>query len=397
MCFKRRFFKFIPFFLLIGFIFPGRLSAEETVAKPTVIFFHSLHCAKCVKLKAEFMPKLEEQFKGGFIIDYRDIGNIENYKFLLGLREQYGYRGNNDLPVVFLDGRFLSGKKQVEDNLARLIREALSGKQKMTGGSIISADLMRNFLSFRPMAVAAAGLIDGINPCAFTVIVFFISFLALQGYRKRELAVIGLSFISAVFITYLFIGLGFFNFLYRLNEFWVLARIVNLSIGLFSISLGVIAVYDFCKFKKTKDTSGLILQLPEAVKDQIRRIIGLHYRRDKNKKEEKKSKSHALRLIGSALITGFLVSILEAICTGQTYLPTISFILKSGQLRLYALGYLLLYNFLFIIPLLLIFIFALSGVTSAQFSAILKRNMPLVKILMAILFFGLGILIIQGL
>jgi len=342
------------------------------------------------------MPKLKEKFRGGFIIDYRDIGNLENYKLLISLREQYGYKGNNNLPVVFLGGRFLSGKEQIEDNLARLIGEALSGSRGSEGGPIIPADLIRSFLSFRPMAVAGAGLIDGINPCAFTVIVFFISFLALQGYRKRELVVIGLSFISAVFITYLFIGLGFFNFLYRLNQFWVLARMVNLSIGLFSISLGVMAIYDFCKFKKTKDSSGLILQLPQAVKNQIHRIIGLHYRLDKNKKEEGEPRRHTLRLISSALISGFLVSILEAICTGQTYLPTISFILKSGQLRLYALGYLLLYNFMFIIPLVSIFIFALSGVTSAQFSSILKKNMPLIKILMAILFFGLGIFLIKN-
>ena len=154
------------------------------------------------------------------------------------------------------------------------------------------------------------------------------------------------------------------------------------------------AVYDFCKFKKTKDASGLILQLPQAVKNQIHRIIGLHYRIDKNKKEAQAPKRVILRLVSSALITGFLVSILEAICTGQTYLPTITFILKSGQLRLYALGYLLLYNFMFIIPLLIIFIFALLGVTNAQFTAYLKKNMLMIKIAMAILFFGLGTFLI---
>jgi len=94
------------------------------------------------------------------------------------------------------------------------------------------------------------------------------------------------------------------------------------------------------------------------------------------------------------LFTGFLVSVLEAICTGQTYLPTITFILKTTDLKLQALAYLLFYNFMFILPLLIIFFFALWGATSGQFAHFLKRHLLSIKILMAVLFFGLGIFLI---
>jgi cytochrome c biogenesis protein CcdA len=86
-----------------------------------------------------------------------------------------------------------------------------------------------------------------------------------------------------------------------------------------------------------------------------------------------------------------LVSLLEAVCTGQVYLPTISFVLKSTTLKLEALGYLLLYNFMFIAPLVVIFVLALLGTSSQQFSGFLKKHLGLIKILMVILFFGLGV------
>ena len=254
-------------------------------------------------------------------------------------------------------------------------------------------DLTQRLRSFSPFAVVSAGLIDGINPCAFTVIVFFISFLALQGYRKRELIAIGLSFIFSVFLTYLLIGLGLFGFLYRLEAFWHISRIVNVSIGIFSIILGVLCVYDFLKFRQTAKTEGLILQLPAAVKKQIHSIIGLTYRKSRQQGDSA-SRVSVSRLILSALVTGFLVSILEAVCTGQVYLPTITLILKANGMNLQALAYLTLYNLMFILPLFIIFILALEGVSSEQFAHFLKKHLVLIKLFMAVLFFALGAFLI---
>jgi cytochrome c biogenesis protein CcdA len=76
------------------------------------------------------------------------------------------------------------------------------------------------------------------------------------------------------------------------------------------------------------------------------------------------------------------------------YLPTIAFVLKASPLKLQALGYLLLYNIMFIVPLIVIFVLALMGTTSSQFSAFLKKHLGLIKIFMAVLFFSLGIFLI---
>ena len=352
------------------------------------------------------MPDIEREFKGRIQIEYRDIADIENYKLLLSLKEEYGSKLEHILPVFFFSGHFLNGRGQIKEALRVLISKSLSHKPEGSGlasdsqsqkpegkQGLPKIDLLAYFRTFEPLAIVSAGLTDGINPCAFTVIVFFITFLSLQGYKKRELIIIGLAFIFAVFITYLAIGLGLFSFLYRIRGFWLISRIFNLTVGILSIILGILAVYDFFKFKRTAQTEGLLLQLPQAVKNQIHSLIGLHYRRTKEE-GARILKPHILRLALSALIVGFLVSILEAVCTGQVYLPTITFVLKITRFKLQALGYLILYNIMFIVPLFIIFLFALLGVTSEQFSRILRKHLSAIKILMAILFFGLGIFLL---
>jgi len=338
------------------------------------------------------MPDIEKEFKNRIQIEYRDTTDIENYKLLLSLKEKYGSKIENILPVFYFQGHFLNGRGQIKEALRYLISKSLSQEQEGKPG-LASVDLVAYFKTFKTIGIITAGLEDGINPCAFTAIVFFISYLALQGYRKKELIAIGLSFILAVFFTYFLIGLGLFNIIYRLEKFLLAAKIFNISIGIFSIILGVLAIYDVFKFKKTGETEGMILQLPRGIKNQIHSIIGLHYRKPREQGEGV-IKPHTLRLIISALVTGFLVSFLELVCTGQLYLPTINFVLKTTPFRLQALIYLLLYNLMFITPLVIIFLFALLGVTSEQFSQILKKHLSAIKILMAVLFFGLGIFLI---
>jgi len=360
-----------------------------------LMVFFSPTCHKCIEVKKELMPAIEKIFKDKIITEYRDISDIENYKLLLSLKEKYSAKDLKIMVPVFLfEGHFLNAEEVTKDNLKRLITEALN-RPAIEKTELSSINLLTRFKAFEPLVIIGIGLIDGINPCAFTVIVFFISFLALQGYKRRELIPIGLSFIFAVFITYILIGLGLFGFVYHIEGFWLIRKIFNISIGIFSIIIGILSLYDFVKFKKTNKTEGLLLQLPPAVKNQIHYIIGLHYRKSKGEKgEESVAERHIFRLIITALVTGFLVSIIEAICTGQTYLPTIVFIFKTTGLKLEALGYLLLYNFMFIVPLLIILVLALLGTSSEEFSGFLKKNLLTIKLILAILFFGIGIFLI---
>jgi len=373
------------------FVFAYALNYSDESRK--LIVFYSSGCHRCIEVKTELMPEIEKEFQGKIQIEYINIdADIENYKLLLSLQEKYQNKMELVFPVFYFEGQFLNGQADIKNNLRQIILQSLNKPSHRQEG-LPSIDLVAHFKTFKTVGIIAAGLGDGINPCAFTVIVFFISYLALQGYRKKELIVIGLSFILAVFLTYFLIGLGLFNVIYSLDKFLLVRKIFNISIGILSIILGILSLYDLFKFKKSGQTEGMILQLPRVVKNQIHSLIGWHYRKSKEEKGEV-SKPHTFRLIISALVTGFLVSFLELVCTGQLYLPTLKFTLKTTPLKLQALGYLLLYNFLFIAPLFIVFLCALLGATSEQFSKIFKRHFLSVKILLAFLFFALGIFLL---
>jgi cytochrome c biogenesis protein CcdA len=393
----------VLFSLLACLVFLGCLRTQEYIVKKRsfdehavdnrhkLLVFYSPNCRECIEAKNKIIPEIEREFIGNIAVEYRDTADTENYRLLLSLKEKYNAKLDLILPVFYLDGQLSNGRVDIKKALKRMINQSLN--KTYIPEELPTVDLAVRFKSFKTVGIIAAGLGDGINPCAFTVIVFFISFLSLQGYRKKELVAIGLSFILAVFITYILIGLGLFNIIYSLDKFLWVRKIFNIAIGIFSITLGVLSVYDLVNFKKTSHTEGLILQLPETVKNQIHKIIGWHYRKPKES-GRKESKPHILKLALSAVVTGFLVSFLELVCTGQLYLPTIKFALKNTQFKLQALIYLLIYNIMFIVPLTIIFILALLGVTSEQFSKFLRKHLEDIKILMALLFFSLGIFLL---
>lgn len=248
-----------------------------------------------------------------------------------------------------------------------------------------SEAVISRFLSFGALTVMGAGLIDGFNPCAFTVLVFFISFLTFAGYKKRELAVLGITFILAVFATYVLIGLGLFKFIRSLELFGFLSRIIYLSIAGLAIILGVYSLYDWYIYNKTKDPQRIKLRLPDFIKRRTQKIIQ-DSARDKNKT--------MIELVITVFLSGFLVSLLESICTGQTYVPTIAYVVKEPSLRASALGFLALYNIMFILPLAVILIAALKGVSSETFSKIARGHLGTIKLLTAGLFFLLGVLLL---
>ena len=176
----------ISIFLLICLVF-SILGYSQTHPDEhhKLIIFNSPSCHTCIEVKNEIIPGIEKELAGKVRTEYRDITDIENYKLLLSLKEKYGSKIENAWPVFYFRGHFLNGRGNIKKALRVLISQSLSKKPEGKQG-LPSIDLIAYFKTFQPLAVIGAGLADGINPCAFTVIVFFVSFLSLQGYRKES-------------------------------------------------------------------------------------------------------------------------------------------------------------------------------------------------------------------
>jgi len=72
--------------------------------------------------------------------------------------------------------------------------------------------------------------------------------------------------------------------------------------------------------------------------------------------------------VASTLVLGFLVSVFELACTGQVYFPTLVYLHQVRQ-SAGSFSYLLLYNFVFILPLLAVFALSYWGVSSQKLTA----------------------------
>ncbi len=357
-----------------------------------LVFFLSQHCHKCRQIKETVLSPLEKEHEGRITVERRDIADLENYKLLLACKDASKFEGQVEIPAVYFRGVLLSGPDAIRKRLPELTGRFLPrGPNKASDAKLPEVNLMGHFMSFTPAAIIGAGLIDGINPCAFTVIVFFVSFLSLQGYKKRFLLLIGSGFIFAVFLTYFLLGLGLFGFFYSFKGVWIVRKVLNTGIGVLTLGLGILAVRDIFIFKKTGSAEATALQLPKAVKSQIHKVIGTGYRRAGGSAGGNVS---VPSVFATALATGFIVSLLEAVCTGQVYLPTITFVLKTTGAKLEAASYLFLYNVMFVLPLIAIFLFSFFGVTSGQFSAFMRRHFIINKTLLAALFFVFGIFLI---
>ena len=363
----------------------GWVVGETTEKAIEIGYFFERGCLKCERVNSD-LQSLKGEFPSIVLKEY-DIESKENMKLNETLCEIYGVPQDKRMvtPTIFIGKDFISGESITKEKLTELINKYKDGislplKEAAQTGNLAEKNIVDRFRSFGIFAIIGAGLFDGINPCAFATIIFLISYLAILKRKGRELIIVGITFTFAVFITYFLLGIGIFEFLNYLAFLKTFTKFIYGIMGILALILGMLSLGDYLKCKRGK-AKEIQLQLPTFLKNRIHSTI----------KEQASLKRYVL----AAFITGFIVSILELSCTGQVYLPTIVYATGISNLRFNAYMYLLLYNFMFIIPLIVIFILAYFGTTSIRLSNILGKNIAMIKLSTSILFFVFAIFLIM--
>lgn len=101
------------------------------------------------------------------------------------------------------------------------------------------------FNRFSFLTVAGAGLIDGINPCAFGVLIFFFSYLTLKGRSRRDIFLTGLLFTLGVFVAYFLIGLGLMQAFFKLAVVPLLSKLLYPALALFTLGMAIYTWFDY--------------------------------------------------------------------------------------------------------------------------------------------------------
>ncbi|MDD5438680.1 MAG: DUF1573 domain-containing protein [Candidatus Omnitrophica bacterium] len=372
---------------LLG-IFTGECSGEEP-GKTTLLFFYTPTCHRCVVFKDALSGLSNDGLCREIDISYRNVADIDNYSYLMSLLTAHKKPEKTVFPVLYLNGHFLDGNAAA-GTIRGAINDFIRNSLARPGPAVPARafDIKEYARGIGIWAILGAGLIDGINPCAFTTLIFFMSFLSLQGYSRRNILYSGISYIAGVFCAYIVIGLGLLGALYGLRAFWTISAVLNIGIGCFSIILGMISVMDAVRFGRSGASQEIILQLPKSIKTRLHALIHNEYKT--SGRQDIARRKNFIVLAVNTFFLGVVIAVFESACTGQIYLPTLMLILAGSGAKMLAFLNLVAYNAIFVTPLVGVLAMSYMGVTSEWFVTMVKKHLTIIKYLLAVTFFVLG-------
>jgi cytochrome c biogenesis protein CcdA/HEAT repeat protein len=361
---------------------------EETAPRESlkVVYFFKPGCAECEKA-TQLLDTLKADFPL-LAVERHNVNETDGTLLNQALCSRFQVPSNqhNIAPAIFTQGGFLVREDIVPQALGGLLTTTMSLPQDDAWGVIAQPEIaaaqevvQEKFQSLTLPIVLGAGLIDGINPCAFATIIFFLSYLQIARRTPREMLMVGAAFISAVFLAYFLAGLVLHKVLAQVTDH--IAGIkpwLDWGFGGLALLAAILSFRDAFKARSGK-LDEMTLQLPGFLKDRIRGVI--------------RSGARARRFVIGAFLAGIAISFLELACTGQVYAPIIYHI-QQGQMD--AVVWLLVYNLAFITPLVAIFGLAFTGMTSNALIAFQARHTFSVKIALGLIFVVLAWVIVFG-
>jgi len=218
-------------------------------------------------------------------------------------------------------------------------------------------------------------LVDAVNPCALAVMAIVLITLLTQNPKNRERVLYGgLAFSLAVFILYFLYGMIMIQFFSHLiPETGLYTYYVFKGFGLFAIVLGLLNIKDYLKYKP----GSLMTEMPLRMRPRMKLLV-------------KKITSP-----GGAFIIGLFVTLFLLPCTIGPY------VIASGKLSVLSffktIPWLLIYNLIFILPMIAITLGIYFGFTTVENVAGWKdRNIKRLHLVEGLILIILGIAMVTG-
>lgn len=214
--------------------------------------------------------------------------------------------------------------------------------------------------------VSISALIDSINPCAFSILLLTIAFFFSLGTLRKGIIKIGVAYIFGIFLAYLLIGLGILGTLHIFNTPHFMGKLGAFIL----IAMGIINLLNefIPKFP-------IKLQIPHAAHNKMADLM-------------KKSSLPAV------LFLGILVGLCEFPCTGGPYLMVLG-LLRDSATYLKGFSYLIWYNLLFVLPLVVVLFLASDKSVLGKLQEWKKNNLNKTRFIGGLIMIILGILILM--
>jgi hypothetical protein len=196
---------------------PTTSKAAATAAPREIkaIFFHKPGCAECTTVRGLLAAVRHRQ--PALVVEEISIDTPGGSRQNEALCQRFEVAQNlrQVTPAVFLQSGPLIKSEISRQSLEKAVADAalLPPQEGWTdiGKEDEALAAGRIELRYDTLAVGwvlLAGVLDGVNPCAFATIIFFLSYLHVARRSPREILAVGAAFILAVFLTYFVAGLG---------------------------------------------------------------------------------------------------------------------------------------------------------------------------------------------
>ncbi len=229
---------------------------------------------------------------------------------------------------------------------------------------------MENFLRITVLALA-----DSVNPCAIAVLAMVLIAILIQHPDKRKKVLYaGLAFVASVYIGYLFYGLIIIQFF---KSFATILRensnIIYNGLAILAMIIGALNIKDFFIYRK----GGFATEMPIWMRPKVKKII------------------QGITSAKAAFVIGFLVTLFLLPCTIGPYIIASGLLTELGILM--AIPWLLYYNLVFVLPMLIIVGIIYFGLTRVEeVSGWKERNIKRLHLIAGILLFLVGFSLLMG-
>jgi len=380
----------IFFILLLGSILliNNKNITGSVVSDGNEIVLYSYYgkgCPHCGSLNT-FLDKLEEKYLNLEVKRYEIYFDEKNRELFQEMASSFGTEIEG-VPTVFIDDKVIVGfSKAIGESIEQEVERCSIEKcfspidkikseetTKIIGDKSPLEDPGKTELKKKitiPVVIGAAA-VDAINPCAFAVLIILLTTILASGIKKKALFA-GLAFTLSIYISYFLMGLGLYSAIQAAgltHLFYGIVATLAIFVGLFNLK-------DYFWYGKW-----FIMEVPMGWRPKLKAII------------------KGVTSIPGAFLIGFVVSLFLLPCTSGPYIVILGLLAKVTT-RNYAILLLLLYNFIFILPMLLITMAVYFGFTTTEKAEEWRKKKLKILHLIAgiiILLVGIGMFIAMGL
>jgi cytochrome c biogenesis protein CcdA len=340
--------------ILLVFLFLFCIAGVMAIPQTNVSYFYSAGCSHCANVAGSGILENVNALEDVNIEKFGVTSDQESRDKYASFVDGFGLEGAGVPFLVIKQGEkysYLMGDSPIVETLEDSIInfEAMSFE---SGGS-------KEALTWSAIIIAA--LIDSINPCAFGVLIFLMASLLRMGSARRALRA-GLLYSLVVFLTYFFVGFFLYGIIDKFSStsgFYYF----YLGVAIFIFILGLFQLKDVFWYGK-----GFTLRISPKVKPIIEKFM-------------------TRGTLFSIVVLGVIVSLSELPCTGEVYLGILT---MMSLHQTFGISYLLVYNFIFVLPLIILTYLVYRGTSTQRLQNWTVSNRIYMKLISGLLLVGLA-------